>query len=299
MIKVHEHTRPDKEDERAHHVDVLDAHDEPVFLFHRGSRALDAAVGRGHRREHDLAVTTPDGVWHTLWRVPGTAPPAARLRDAFAELEALYVADGHHRTAAAVRLHAARAALPAGRGGRDRGLPRRRLPRGRAHRAALPPPGHSTSAASHAAGAARARCEAEFDVEAADAPVQPSQPHRFGLRTGLGWHRLRLRDRRRRRQAASRGWPSACCRTSCWRPCSASRTRGATPGSPSSGGPDGLAELDARRRRRRRRGSRLHPGADRRSTTSSRSATRGEVMPPKSTWFWPKPASGLLVHPLH
>src|SRR4051794_20729373 len=121
VIRVHEHTRPDKEEERAVHVDVLDAHDEPVFLFHRGSPAVDEVVAMVTAREHDLAVTTPDGVWHTLWRVADAAEQE-RLVAAFAALQALYVADGHHRSAAAVRLHAARAGLPPDEAGESAGF---------------------------------------------------------------------------------------------------------------------------------------------------------------------------------
>ena len=107
---MHQTTCNDKEDERAHHVDVLDAHDEPVFLFHAGSSALDAAVGEVlTAAEHDLAVTTPlRGMAHAVagaWY----GPPAARVpATRSSALGALYVADGHHRTAAAVRLHEAR-----------------------------------------------------------------------------------------------------------------------------------------------------------------------------------------------
>src|SRR3954453_4802153 len=112
VIRVHEHTRPDKEDERARHIDVLDAHDEPVVLFHPGSADLRAVVDVVTKGQHDLAVTTPDGVWHTLWRIadPDTV---GRVAAAFAGVQRLYVADGHHRSAAAARLAAARSDLSA------------------------------------------------------------------------------------------------------------------------------------------------------------------------------------------
>ena len=77
-----------------------------------GSADLRAVVDVVTKGQHDLAVTTPDGVWHTLWRVadPDTV---GRVAAAFAGVERLYVADGHHRSAAAARLAAARSDLSA------------------------------------------------------------------------------------------------------------------------------------------------------------------------------------------
>src|SRR5512144_2057402 len=109
-IKKHEKTRADKEDDRTRHIDALSAHDEPVFLTYRAVPAIDRAVAEaaGGAPEYDL--TTADGVEHRLWVV---APEAARrIEELFRAVPALYVADGHHRSAAASRVHAARAGQP-------------------------------------------------------------------------------------------------------------------------------------------------------------------------------------------
>ncbi|MCB9682474.1 MAG: DUF1015 domain-containing protein [Alphaproteobacteria bacterium] len=109
-IKKHEFTRPDKEDDRTHHMEVLDAQVGLVFLAHRAHAGLAAIVARLTQAAPAWRVTTEDGVEHALWPVP--LDDVDSIRDAFAELPALYIADGHHRSAAASRVHAHRRDAP-------------------------------------------------------------------------------------------------------------------------------------------------------------------------------------------
>jgi len=110
VIKKHEKTRQDKEDDRTRHIDVLGAHDEPVFLTYRAVAAIDMAVAEVMRAPPDVDMSTPDGVEHRLWvATPGAG---ARIEGLFREVPALYVADGHHRSAAASRVHALRRGKP-------------------------------------------------------------------------------------------------------------------------------------------------------------------------------------------
>ena len=104
-IKKHEKTRPDKEDDRVRHLLSLPAHSEPVFLAHRDEPAIDAVVARITARAPLYDFVAPDGVGHTVWRAG--AAEAEELSAAFAAVPALYVADGHHRCAAASRARAA------------------------------------------------------------------------------------------------------------------------------------------------------------------------------------------------
>ena len=99
-ILRHENTRPDKEDDRTRHVRTQRAHAEPVMLTYRGADAVDALVAEAMEAEPLYDFKAKDYVQHTVWAVPD---PAA-LADAFADIEALYVADGHHRRAAAARV---------------------------------------------------------------------------------------------------------------------------------------------------------------------------------------------------
>jgi uncharacterized protein (DUF1015 family) len=106
LIAKHELTRPDKEDDRTHHMDVLDAQVGLVFLAYRSTTTLDAITAQVTAATPAWEVTTEDGVVHRLW--PAPADLVEPIRSAFAAVPKLYVADGHHRSAAASRIHALR-----------------------------------------------------------------------------------------------------------------------------------------------------------------------------------------------
>jgi uncharacterized protein (DUF1015 family) len=106
LIAKHELTRPDKEDDRTHHMDVLDAQVGLVFLAYRPTPELDRITAEVTTHEPAWEVTTDDGVVHRLWVARGAFVP--RIQDAFRIVPKIYVADGHHRSAAASRIHADR-----------------------------------------------------------------------------------------------------------------------------------------------------------------------------------------------
>ncbi len=102
LIKKHELTRADKEDDRTRHIDELGANDEPVFLTYRARPDIDALVGQVTTTAPEYDFTTDDGIGHTFW--VADAKLNAPIGDAFAQVKALYIADGHHRSAAASRV---------------------------------------------------------------------------------------------------------------------------------------------------------------------------------------------------
>lgn len=106
VIRKHEKTRADKEDDRTRHIDAVSAHDEPVFLAYRASRAIDAVVARATTAAPDYDFVSADGVGHTFWALDDD--DTVELVARFAAVPTLYVADGHHRSAAATRVHALR-----------------------------------------------------------------------------------------------------------------------------------------------------------------------------------------------
>src|SRR5678815_3002452 len=116
-IKRHELTRPDKEDDRTRHIDALGANDEPVFLAYRARPSVDAMLASRAERPSDVRFTSDDGVEHSVW----TLPPSenASLEAALSELDTLYIADGHHRSAAAARVQALRRSRGQGGGEED------------------------------------------------------------------------------------------------------------------------------------------------------------------------------------
>jgi uncharacterized protein (DUF1015 family) len=101
VIKKHEKTRRDKEDDRTRHMIALKAQTGPVFLTYRAAHDIDAIARRASATPPLIDFEAADGVRHTLWKV-GDADSAA-LVAAFGRVPALYIADGHHRAASAAR----------------------------------------------------------------------------------------------------------------------------------------------------------------------------------------------------
>jgi uncharacterized protein (DUF1015 family) len=103
IVKKHELTRPDKEDDRVRHIESLDAQTGPVFLTYKAVPAIDALVARITSAAPEIDFFAPDGVRHSSWPV-ASAADIAFLEGEFAKMPALYIADGHHRSAAAGRV---------------------------------------------------------------------------------------------------------------------------------------------------------------------------------------------------
>lgn len=102
LVKKHELTRKDKEDDRTRHIVTLRAQTGPVFLTYRPDRSIDAMVASVVATKPLYDYVAPDGVSHTFWRAPESAP----LVEAFAKVPVTYIADGHHRAASASRARA-------------------------------------------------------------------------------------------------------------------------------------------------------------------------------------------------
>ena len=114
LIKKHELTRKDKEDDRMIHVRIQNANIEPVFFAYRDNEGINAIVARYAAGEPEYSFVDENGFGHSFWVVDDDAD-IARITELFTtQVEAFYVADGHHRTAAAARVGAERrAANPA------------------------------------------------------------------------------------------------------------------------------------------------------------------------------------------
>ena len=106
-IKKHELTRPDKEDDRVRHIETLNSQTGPVFLVYRANKGLDGFVSKAIGEKPDIDFTAIDGVRHTAWVIRG-AEDIRFIESQFAVTPALYIADGHHRCAAAGRVFQAR-----------------------------------------------------------------------------------------------------------------------------------------------------------------------------------------------
>ena len=101
ILKQHEKTRKDKEDDRTRHIETLHAHTGPAFLTYKDDAEIDAIVAAACADAPLYDFTAPDGIQHTVWTIPADRNDA--LAAAFARIPVAYIADGHHRSAAASR----------------------------------------------------------------------------------------------------------------------------------------------------------------------------------------------------
>jgi uncharacterized protein (DUF1015 family) len=292
LIRKHEKTRQDKEDDRTRHVLTLHANAEPVFLTYRGRTEIDqlvAGIATSSPPLYDF--TAPDGVRHTVWPVPDTGA----LARAFGAVPHSYVADGHHRSASAWRAgKELRAKNPSHRGDEEYNwflavlFPAdqlRILPYNRLVRDLL---GQTPSEVLDRLG--------RLGKLTATQDATPDRAGVFCIYLAGRWHRLELDP-----AGIDRADPIASLDVSLLQDRVLSPILGI--GDPRTdkridfvGGIRGTAELE----RRVNSGEMaiafsLHPTAlDQLMAVSD----AGHVMPPKSTWFEPKLRSGLFVHQL-
>jgi uncharacterized protein (DUF1015 family) len=107
VIKKHELTRVDKEDDRVRHIETLNSQTGPVFLTYKAVGAIDEFVAKKISEQPAVDFTAKDGVRHTSWTI--SAPDEIKFVESqFAKIPFLYIADGHHRSAAAARVFKSR-----------------------------------------------------------------------------------------------------------------------------------------------------------------------------------------------
>lgn len=103
VIKKHENTREDKEIDRITHVDTCSAQTGPIFLAYRAQDAINKRVEANKEKEPVYDFTAVDGVKHRVWKMSDPEDVEA-IRKAFENLNQIYIADGHHRAASAVKV---------------------------------------------------------------------------------------------------------------------------------------------------------------------------------------------------
>jgi uncharacterized protein (DUF1015 family) len=107
IIKKHELTRIDKEEDRVRHIETLNSQTGPVFLTYRAKGAIDERFGSIASGQPEIDFTAPDGVRHTSWTI-SDQETIAFIEQNFSAIPFLYIADGHHRSAAAARVYKSR-----------------------------------------------------------------------------------------------------------------------------------------------------------------------------------------------
>jgi len=293
-IRKHEYTRPDKEDDRVRQITALNAQTGPVLLAYRAQEAVHATLAGIASGQPLCDVTADDGIVHTLWLVDDTAVIASLTR-LFDGMDALYIADGHHRSAAASRVAAAsRAGSPRPTGGESWeyflcvAFPHDEMKILDYNRVVRDLNGRSPEAFLAAAGAC-------FEVVPARSRVHPDGAGEFGMYLAGRWYRLRIR---RERMPAD---PVASLDVSLLQdnllgPVLDIRDPRTDKRIDFVGGMRGLGELE------KRVDSGEMAVAFALFPTSMQAlmavADANRVMPPKSTWFEPKLADGLVSHVL-
>ena len=286
-IRKHELTTPVKEDDRARQIEAVDAQTGPVMIAYPAAPEIDAMLARAAARPPAVEVTADDAVRHELWVIDADETIAALTR-AFDALPALYIADGHHRSAAAARVAAARGLRPGAHGYFLTVLfPDHAMTILDYNRVVRDLNGRSPSAL-------LAELGKRFAVEESNTPVAPAAATEFGMCLGGKWYRLTLPVARVPADDPIGRLPVTLLGRNLIEPLLGITDQRSDKRIDFVGGGRGLAELE----RRVTSGAMavafaLYPTqmADLMAV-----ADAGEIMPPKSTWFEPKLADGMVSH---
>jgi uncharacterized protein (DUF1015 family) len=291
VIKKHERTRRDKEDDRTRHMLALGAQTGPVFMVYRGQEAVDAIVQRATNEAALLDFEASDGVRHTIWRIGGHDREA--LVSAFASVPSLYIADGHHRAASAAR---ARQDI------RDRAMPRPSLgdqadfttllgvafPHDQTQ---ILPYNRTVRDLGSSADAFMTSVRERFDVAAG--PASPARRGEIAMYLGRTWHTLRPRSTPDTADPI-RSLDVSILESQLLEPILGIGDIRTDPRIDFVGGARGTGELErAVDSGKAAVAFSLFPVG---VTDLMAVSDAGEIMPPKSTWFEPKLRDGLLIH---
>ena len=289
-IRKHEYTRPDKEDDRVRQIEALNAQTGPVLLAYPESSAADAMIAAITSGEADADVTADDGIRHQIW-VLNDPEQCAAITRTFEGMAALYIADGHHRSAAASRVSAAR---------RQSGhvmasdyfltviFPHHQMKILDYNRVVKDLNGLDQLVLV-------TRCQTAFTVEAVAASVAPSHAGEFGMYLSGQWYRLTIKPELIPDDPVA-SLDVSLLSDQLLAPILGIQDLRTDKRIDFVGGIRGLGELEKRVNSGEMAVAfSLYPTS---MTQLMNVADSNNVMPPKSTWFEPKLADGLVSHVL-
>jgi uncharacterized protein (DUF1015 family) len=287
-IRKHELTTPVKEDDRVRQIEAVNAQTGPVMMAYPPAPEIDTLLAQASTRTPDVDVTADDGVRHQLW-VVGDDDTIARLTRAIDALPALYIADGHHRSAAASRIAAARRGDGSHREFLAVVFPHHQMTILDYNRVIRDLNGHSPDQL-------LAQLRERFEVTPSEQPVRPASAGEFGMYLDSCWYRLALRPDLIPESDPIGRLPITLLTRNVIEPLFGITDQRADKRIDFVGGGRGLGELE----RRVASGDMavafaLYPTQ---MTDLIAVADAGEIMPPKSTWFEPKLADGMVNHVL-
>lgn len=293
VIKKHENTRAEKELDRITHVDVCDAQTGPIFLAYRAQKEIDDIVDGIKSRQPEYSFVSEDGIGHNVWLVSELSDIAA-IEESFAHLSQIYIADGHHRAASAVKVGLKRRSENSAHQGTEEYnyflsvlFPHNQLK-------ILPYNRVVQDLNGYTAEEFLDKLSLCFCVEPSELPYEPSEKGTYGMYLEGKWYKLSVKTEYRSDD------PVAGLDVSILQDCVLNPILGI--GDPRTdkridfvGGIRGLSELERRAALDMKLAFSMYPTSIEELFAI---ADANMLMPPKSTWFEPKLRSGIFIHKL-
>lgn len=291
VIRKHENTRADKETDRIRHVDVCGAQTGPIFLAYRSLPEINEEVSKIRSEMPLYDFSSPDGIVHRVWKIEEERA-VKRIREAFAGVEHIYIADGHHRCASAVKVsQMRREAMPDYTGEEEFNYFLSVL---------FPDDQLMIMDYNRVVKDLNGLDEAEFLKQTEEAfkvekmgtePYRPERKGMFGMYLGDCWYRLTFREPRETDPVAA--LDVAVLQEYLLGPVLGIEDPKTDRRIDFVGGIRGLGELERRVHTDCKAAFSMYPTSIQELFAVS---DAGMLMPPKSTWFEPKLRSGLFIH---
>ncbi|SHK95641.1 Uncharacterized conserved protein, DUF1015 family [Anaerocolumna jejuensis DSM 15929] len=292
VIKRHENTRTDKELDRITHIDVCNAQTGPIFLTFRDSGSMKGIMEQQKKEEKLYGFTSPDGITHNVWKIE-EKEIVAKIREEFEGISSIYIADGHHRAASAVKVGLKRREEHADNTGREEYnfflsviFPSEEL--------MIMPYNRVVKGLNGYTGEEfLTRISECFEVVfQGGEPYQPKSKGEYGMYLQNGWYKLIIKEEYRKEDPVA-GLDVSLLQDNLLGPVLGIEDPRTDKRIDFVGGIRGLGELERRVREDMTVAFSMYPTDIKELMAVS---DQGKLMPPKSTWFEPKLRSGLFIH---
>lgn len=292
IIKKHELTREDKEIDRINHLYNCEAHTGPIFLTYREDKNISNIVNEWVKKEPIYDFKAEDGVAHTIWIIDDEGT-VNKLQELFKSVKYLYIADGHHRTASAAKVGHIKRAEKENYTGEEEfnfflsiSYPDSELEVLDYNRTVKDLNGLSTEEFLR-------KIEEKFEVIKSNEQVKPKEKHTFGMYLEKQLYLLKAKSEIFNPEDPVDRLDVSILQNNLLRPILGIDDPRKSKRIKFIGGIRGLNELERRANTDMKVSFSMYP-----TTTEDimAIADSGEIMPPKSTWFEPKPRSGLFIH---
>jgi uncharacterized protein (DUF1015 family) len=291
VIKKHENTRADKEQDRINHVDTCSAQTGPIFLAYRENAVINGEIEKAKQQASLYDFVSPDGVRHQVWKISDPAS-VSKIKEAFADISSIYIADGHHRAASAVKVGLKRRQENPGYTGEEEFnyflsvlFPDRQLKILDYNRVIKDLNGYDEQSFLE-------KIKEHFNVEKSDSQVKPDVRGQFGMYLGRQWYRLNAKPEILSDDPVD-GLDVSLLQNNVLTPLLGITDPKTDKRIDFVGGIRGIGELERRCEDDCVLAFSMYPTSIEELFAV---ADAGRLMPPKSTWFEPKLRSGLFIH---